>query len=304
MTLALTLTAAVGAGLILGLLGGGGSILTLPILVYLAGMPTREAIAASLFVVATTSAVALVPHARAGRVRWRVAAPFAAAGVAGAYAGGRVADLLPGTVLLVGFGLMMAAAAVSMLRPRRAVGAAVPRPPAVGRSAALGAAVGLVTGLVGAGGGFVIVPVFTLLAGLPMAEAVGTSLFVIAVQSTAGLLGHLHSARLDWPLVLAVTVAAIAGSLFGARLIGRVPQAALRTAFGVLVAAMAVLILVEQAPPLRHWLFRPPAGPAALAAAAVVAVGAAAVRIRARRRSARAAGHDDRRRSGAPTPVR
>ena len=89
----------------------------------------------------------------------------------------------------------------------------------------LGGLVGLVTGLVGAGGGFVIVPVLTLLAGLSMADAVGTSLFVIAVQSTAGLAGHLHSVHLNWPLTLAVTAAAIAGSLLGARLVGRVPQA-------------------------------------------------------------------------------
>ena len=232
--LALTIAAACVAGLVLGLLGGGGSILTLPILVYLAGMPTRPAIAASLFVVAATSTVALIPHARGRRVRWSTAAPFAAGGVIGAYAGGRAADLVPATVLLIGFGLLMAAAATSMLRPRGTSADRVPEPATAAprrrrvlRMLLLGGLVGLVTGLVGAGGGFVIVPVLTLLAGLSMADAVGTSLLVIAVQSTAGLAGHLHSVRVDWPLTLILTATAVAGSVLGARLVGRVPQRAL-----------------------------------------------------------------------------
>ena len=289
MTLVLTLAAAVVAGLILGLLGGGGSILTLPILVYLAGMPTRPAIAASLFVVAATSTVALVPHARAGRVRWRTA-PFAAAGVAGAYAGGRLADLLPTTVLLIGFALMMAAAATAMLRPRH-TRTATPPPRRLGmiRTTALGGGVGLVTGLVGAGGGFVVVPVLTLLAGLTMTEAIGTSLFVIAVQSSAGLLGHLHHVRLDWPLTLGVAAAAIGGSLLGARLVGRMPQAALRTAFGGLVAVMAVVLVLQQVPAVGRWLIHPSAGPVALAALGAAGVAGAVARIRMRRRRGRPA---------------
>jgi uncharacterized protein len=291
--LALTIAAAAVAGLVLGLLGGGGSMLTLPILVYLAGMPTRPAIAASLFVVAATSAIALIPHARARRVRWRTAAPFALTGVLGAYAGGRAADLIPATVLLIGFGLMMAAAATAMLRPSggsrgdTATGPAtsVPRQRPVAQILVLGGLVGLVTGPVGAGGGFVIVPVLTLLAGLPMAEAVGTSLFVIAVQSTAGLAGHLHSVHLNWPLTLAVTAAAITGSLIGARSVGRVRQAALRAAFGIVVIAMAALVLLQQTPTAaRHWLTTTPAGWATLTTASAALTAVIRARVRTRRR--------------------
>ncbi len=245
---ALVLAAALLVGLALGLLGGGGSILTLPILVYLAGVPTKPAIAMSLFVVAATSAVAVVPHARAGRVRWRTAAVFAPAGIAGAYLGGRMSTHLPAAWLLVGFGLTMAVAATAMLRHRRTTSTVHRGRRPVVALAAQGAAVGLLTGLVGAGGGFLIVPALTLLAGLSVADAVGTSLLVIAVQATAGLLGHLDAVRLDWPLTLAVTAAAVTGTLLGARLTGRVPQHALRTAFGWLVITMAALVLVQQVP--------------------------------------------------------
>ncbi len=102
---------------------------------------------------------------------------------------------------------------------------------------------GLVTGTVGAGGGFLVVPALVLLGGLPMAAAVGTSLLVIAMNSAAGLAGHLHAVRLDWPFALAVTAAAVAGSVVGGLLSGRIPQDRLRTAFGWFVLAMGVLVL-------------------------------------------------------------
>jgi hypothetical protein len=137
-----------------------------------------------------------------------------------------------------------------------------------------------------------------------MTEAIGTSLFVIAVQSSAGLLGHLHSVHMRWPLTLAVTAAAIAGSLLGARLVGRIPQAALRTAFGTLVAAMAAFIVLQQLPALRHWLIHPPVGPAALGTVAIAVVAVAVARIRSRRRSAHPAGQDPHRRAETRTPTR
>ena len=118
--IALAVVLAVLVGVSLGLLGGGGSILAVPLLVYVAGMDAKEAIATSLLVVGTTSAVALIPHARAGRVRWRTGLLFGAAGMVGAYAGGRVAEFIPGTVLLVAFSLMMLASAVAMIRGRKA----------------------------------------------------------------------------------------------------------------------------------------------------------------------------------------
>ncbi len=284
MILALTLAAALLIGLALGLLGGGGSILTLPVLVYLAGIAPKPAIAMSLFVVAVTSAVSVLPHARAGRVRWRTALLFGVAGMVGAYGGGRLAEYVPAGLLLVGFGVLMLAAAIAMIRGRRG-GAATDREASAVLMALLGAAVGLVTGMVGAGGGFVIVPALTLLAGLPMAAAVGTSLLVIALQSTAGFLGHVHSVAISWPLTISLTVIAVVGSLLGARLAGRVSQERLRTGFGWFLVVMSGLVLVEQAPAgVRHWLFASPAGWVVLAVMAAVVVAAVATGIRRRQR--------------------
>jgi uncharacterized protein len=245
--LALVLALSVLIGVSLGVLGGGGSILTVPILVYVAGMDAKAAIATSLLVVGVTSAAGALSHAREGRVRWRTGLVFGAAGMAGAYAGGRLAEFIPGTVLLIAFGLMMAVTAVAMLRGRQEV---EPRDGElkVVKVVAEGAVVGLVTGLVGAGGGFLVVPALVLLGGLPMSVAVGTSLVVIAMKSGAGLLGYLHSVTIDWPLALGVTLAAIVGSVVGGRLVDRIPEARLRRGFGWFVAVMAVFVLGQQVP--------------------------------------------------------
>ncbi|MFC9699712.1 sulfite exporter TauE/SafE family protein [Streptomyces sp. NPDC056943] len=245
----LVIAASVLVGLSLGTLGGGGSILTVPLLVYLAGQDTKEAVATSLFVVGVTSLAALIPHARAHRVRLRTGLLFGAFSMAGAYGGGRLAAYVPDTVLLVGFALMMLATAVAMLRTSRR-GGGYERPArgvlSLRRVAAAGLAVGAVTGLVGSGGGFLVVPALAVLAGLPMGAAVGTSLLVIAMNSFAGLAGHLSGATIDWRLALTVTAAAVIGSLAGGRLTGRVPQAALRTAFGWLVVTMGTFVLAQQ----------------------------------------------------------
>ena len=232
-------------GISLGLLGGGGSILTVPILTYAGGLSAKAAIASSLFVVGVTSAVGAISYARAGRVRWRTGVIFGAAGMAGAYAGGRLAALLSGRVLMLLFGLMMAATAVAMLRNPRALR---PRAQDLRISAAIpdGLVVGLVTGVVGAGGGFLVVPALVLLGGLAMEIAVGTSLVVIAMKSFAGLAGHLGHVEIDWPITLGVTAAAVLGSQLGARLAGRIPPAVLRRGFGVFVAAMAALVLAKE----------------------------------------------------------
>jgi uncharacterized protein len=245
--LALVLVLAVFVGLSLGLLGGGGSILTVPLLVYVAGMDAKEAIATSLVVVGVTSAVAVVAHARRGRVQWRTGLLFGVAGMAGAYAGGRLGGHLPGTLLLGLFALMMLATSVAMLRGRPGVEPSSHRPQ-VRRILLDGAVVGLVTGLVGAGGGFLVVPALVLLGGVPMHIAVGTSLVVIAMKSAAGAAGYLATVQLDWSLTAAVTAAAVVGSLAGGRLAGRVPADALRRAFGWFVLAMGVLVLTLQVP--------------------------------------------------------
>lgn len=246
----LTLTAAALIGVTLGLFGGGGSILAVPVLVYLAGVPAKQAIAMSLLVVAVTSAVSAIGHARAGRIRWRTGLIFGAAGMVGAYTGGLIGPHLPEALLMTVFAAMMLATAIAMIRHRRTPPAGpVHRELPVLHVIAEGVAVGLVTGLVGAGGGFLVVPALVLLGGLPMGGAVGTSLLVIAMKSLAGLAGYLHSVPIDWSVALPVTAAAVAGGLAGGSLAGRINADRLRKAFGWFVLAMGAFVLIQQAPP-------------------------------------------------------
>ncbi|HEX2399280.1 MAG TPA: sulfite exporter TauE/SafE family protein [Mycobacterium sp.] len=248
--IALTITLAVLVGISLGLLGGGGSILTVPLLAYVAGMDAKQAIATSLLVVGMTSAVGAISHARAGRVQWRTGLVFGGAGMAGAYAGGLLARFIPGTVLLVGFAVIMIATAVAMLRGRKAISdGAPPRSLPAFQIVLEGLVVGLVTGLVGAGGGFLVVPALALLGGLPMPVAVGTSLVVIAMKSFAGLPGYLSSVHIDWSLAGGVVAAALVGGLIGARLTAVVNPDALRKAFGWFVLAMSSVILTQEVHP-------------------------------------------------------
>ncbi|WP_149182537.1 sulfite exporter TauE/SafE family protein [Streptomyces sp. TRM49041] len=283
--IALVLAASVVIGISLGVLGGGGSILTVPILVYLAGQGSKEAIATSLFVVGVTSLVGLVPHARAGRVRWRTGLAFGAVSMVGAYGGGRIAEYIPGPVLLIAFALMMLATAAAMLRkPRKTT----PHSPGRGELPVKlivveGLAVGAVTGLVGAGGGFLVVPALALLGGLPMSVAVGTSLLVIAMKSFSGLAGHLAGVQIDWGLALAVTSVAVIGGLIGSRLAGRIPQDTLRKTFGWFVIAMGVFVLGRQ---LHPALWTSPLTWAGIGLIATAAVTAATVRARRRLRLA------------------
>ncbi|GGJ46639.1 sulfite exporter TauE/SafE family protein [Glutamicibacter ardleyensis] len=248
LTLALTMLLSVLIGLSLGLLGGGGSILTVPILTYVAGMNPKEAIAASLFVVGATSAVSAVTHARKKRVKWRTGLLFGAAGMAGAFGGGLLGGHIPGTILMIAFALMMVATSLAMIRGRKNHTVTHEGELPVLKVIFEGLVVGLVTGLVGAGGGFLVVPALALLGGLSMPVAVGTSLVVIAMKSFAGLGGYLTTVSLDWALVGAVTIAAIFGSFLGARLSGRIPEAALRKGFGYFVLLMGVFVLVQELP--------------------------------------------------------
>jgi uncharacterized membrane protein YfcA len=233
-------------GVSLGMLGGGGSILTVPILTYVADMGPKAAIASSLFVVGVTSGIAAISHARAGRVRWKTGIVFGAAGMVGAFAGGRLAAYIPGHVLMIVFGLMMAATAVAMIRKPRTLQAPVVGELPVGKVVIEGIVVGIVTGIVGAGGGFLVVPALVILGGVGMEVAVGTSLIVISMKSFAGLAGHLGHVDIDWPITLAVTAAAVIGSLLGGRLVGRIPPAALRRGFGFFIIAMAILVLFKE----------------------------------------------------------
>lgn len=249
--IALTVALAVLVGVTLGLLGGGGSILTVPLLAYVAGMDAKEAIATSLLVVGVTSAVGAISHARAGRVQWRTGILFGLAGMVGAYGGGLLSRFIPGTVLLLGFAVMMIATAIAMLRGRKNKATPGEDNPSmsVGKILLDGVIVGLVTGLVGAGGGFLVVPALALLGGLPMPIAVGTSLIVIAMKSFAGLGGYLSTVQIDWRLAAMVTGAAVVGSLIGGRLTPLVDPDTLRKSFGWFVLIMSSVILAQEIHP-------------------------------------------------------
>lgn len=236
-------------GVVIGLLGGGGSVLSVPMLIYAIGLEKKEAIATSLLMVGLTSVVAAIQHARARNVSWRTAALFGPASSAGAFAGGWVARFVPADVLLVVFALLMLGTASGMWRGR-APGVAEPPPPLTpGRVAfllLLGLLTGALTGLVGAGGGFIVVPALTLFAALPVRLAVGTSLAVIAFNGLAGFAGYASHVRVDLALASVITASAIAGALGGVALSARVSPVGLRRGFAVVVVLVAAFLLVQQ----------------------------------------------------------
>lgn len=249
---------AVFIGMAVGILGGGGSILTTPLLIYIVGFDAKQAIAASLFVVGVTSLFGLIGHARAGRVVWRIGLIFGAAGMVGAFIGGQIGSHLPSALLLAAFAVMMGVTAVAMIRGRKTVAGPAHAGLPLFRILLDGLVVGFVTGLVGAGGGFLVVPALALLAGLAMPKAVGTSLLVVAMKSFAGLAGYIFTfgggsfislnpeTKIDWSVTLIITAAAVVGALIGSVVVGRLHPDKLRKAFGYFVLVMAVFILSQQ----------------------------------------------------------
>jgi uncharacterized membrane protein YfcA len=244
MILALALSLLIGVAL--GLLGGGGSILTTPILIYALGVETKAAIATSLLVVGVTSVAAVVQHARAGNVVWKAGLIFGAAGMAGAYVGGFVAAWIPANVLMGLFALMMLATAVAMFRGRKESGPGTGEGQALWKIVGEGLVVGIVTGLVGAGGGFLVVPALALLGGLPMQKAVGTSLLVIALKSFAGYAGHAAHVTIDFELAAIVAGSAVVGSFAGSRIATLIAPDALRRGFAGFVLVMGGFVLYQQ----------------------------------------------------------
>lgn len=233
-------------GVTLGLLGGGGSILTVPVFVYALGLDPKRAIAMSLPVVGGAALVGAIQHWRKGNVQLRTALPFGVAAMLGAFTGARFAGGLNGHIQLAIFSVVMIAAAISMFQSARAVGPVTPKParswPAL---LAIGVGVGAVTGLVGAGGGFLIVPALVILGGLTMPQAVGTSLLVIAMNTAAGFLGYQGTVDFDWPLVLKFGALTAIGILVGSSLVQYVPQRALKKAFALLLVVVGSMILYQ-----------------------------------------------------------
>ena len=241
LILALALAALIGVSL--GLLGSGGSIVTLPVLVYAAGVPVKSAIGMSLAIVGGTSAAGAFLHARQGGFAIRVAAMFAVSGMVGAYFGAKLTHLVSARLLLILFGALMVVVGTALLRKRQADGAASSchwR-----RCLAAGAVVGLLTGFLGVGGGFLIVPALVLFAGLGMKKAIGTSLAVIAANSFAGLLGQLRYTSFDWRLALGFLALALVGMWLGTRIARHLSAPALQRGFAWCIIAVGVFLLVE-----------------------------------------------------------
>lgn len=250
------LLGAVAIGLVLGLLGSGGSILTVPVLVYLAGQPDKVAIAESLAIVGAIAAVGAVPYARQKLVDWHSVLYFGIPGILGTYGGAALSAFVPGSVQLLLFAVVMIIAALMMFRGKSSLqekGDAPHKRQPLWLIALEGLLVGILTGLVGVGGGFLIVPALVLLGGLSMRLAVGTSLLIIAAKSAAGFYKYiavLASAGLqvDWELIAVFVAIGAVGSIVGNALSQRVPQARLRRGFAIFLVVMGVFILFKEGP--------------------------------------------------------
>lgn len=230
--LALALALVVGA--VVGVLGSGGSVLSVPLLAYVAGMDPKQAIAVAHMIVGATSTVAAISFIRAGRVQWKTALLLGGGGLAGAYVGGVLARYFSGEALLLGFASIVVVTGTAVLRGRHRGSEEEEHHRLPAAAVTLGGlAIGMVSGLVGAGGGVFIVPFLILVGGLSMAYAVGTSLIVSALNSFAGLGGYLNSVHIDWKLGAAFTVITVIGGQIGTHIHERFEPRTLRTFFGL-----------------------------------------------------------------------
>ncbi len=241
-------------GFVLGLFGGGGSILAVPLLVYVVGIASPHvAIGTSAVAVAASALGNLVPHARAGRVKWRCATVFSIAGVAGSLAGAAAAKAVDGERLLALFGLVMIGVGLAMMRRRGTAGDAAVRLTRESASrllpmlAAIGFAVGLFSGFFGIGGGFLIVPGLMLATGMPLAYAIGTSLVGVAAFGAATAGSYALSGLVDWPVAALFVVGGLVGGWAGSALGARLATAkqALGLAFAGLVVAVGLFIVAK-----------------------------------------------------------
>jgi uncharacterized protein len=239
-------------GVLLGLLGGGGSILAVPALVYGMGFDMKQAIPISLIVVAAASAVGVLPKIRAKQVRWRMAGIFAAAGIPATVAGSAIGGHLSQSVLMIGFAVVMVVAGVRMLADQGATGTAckieagqVNWRRCAPRSIGAGLLVGLLTGLFGVGGGFLIIPALVVVLGVEMSTAIGTSLLIIIANSVTGIFSHLQGIEVDWQVTAAFVAAAMTASLVAGYFGTKTDTTRLQRWFAYLVFAVAAYVLVD-----------------------------------------------------------
>ena len=241
--LAIAFVLAALVGLCLGLLGSGGSIVTLPVLVYVAGIPAHQAVTMSLVVVGGTSLLGSLLNLRRGTFDLRAGVFFALSGMAGAFVGARFTHLVSAPMLMLLFGALMVVVGTRMLRDKD-TGLALRRCRPL-RCLGVGVTVGGLTGFLGVGGGFLILPALVLFAGLEMKTAIGTSLAVIAVNCFGGLLGQLRYVSFDWLLTLGFLLAAMAGMFAGAALAKRLSPAVLRRGFAWCVVLLGVALVTR-----------------------------------------------------------
>lgn len=255
-------------GISLGLIGGGGSILTVPVLVYLFGVNPVLATAYSLFIVGATSLVGVFPKYKSGEVNLKTALIFGIPSIVAVFATRAfIVPAIPAEVFTIGdfavsksllmmilFAVLMLFASVSMIRnKKRGIEQSGEQRFNYPLILLEGAIVGVLTGLVGAGGGFLIIPALVLLSKLPMKQAVGTSLLIIAAKSLIGFTGDLGKQTMDWILLLPVTGLAIAGIFLGNALSKKIPADSLKKGFGWFVLVMGIYIIIKE-------LFLPGAG--------------------------------------------
>ena len=237
-------------GLTLGALGGGGSILTVPALVYLLDLTPQQATTASLVIVGVTAAAGTVAHGRHGGTRWTAGGLLALAGVPASLLGSLLNARVEPDVLLLAFAAVMTVAAVGMLLRSRGGEATSPPPAPNRRRRAMqlvlaGLLIGFLTGFLGVGGGFVVVPALVVLLSLPMRQAVGTSLLVIALNSAVALGARATTGTYEWDVILPFTAGAVAASLVSARLAHRLPATALTRAFALLLLLVAGYVAAQ-----------------------------------------------------------
>lgn len=240
LVLALPLAALI--GLCLGLMGSGGSIVTLPVLVYVVGVGPREAVGMSLVIVGAVSLAGSYLHRRQGRFHRRAVAFLGLTGMVGAYLGSTLTHLVSPQLLMIIFAALMLTVGVTMLRRKDSDQAIEGCSPV--KCLSIGAGVGVMTGFLGIGGGFLIVPALIMLGGIPAKKAIGTSLAIIFLNSVAGLAGQLRYMALDWNLTFSFLAVALLGMWAGTLVVERISGEALRKTFAWSVVSIAVCICV------------------------------------------------------------
>lgn len=242
---ALALLGAIGIGLSLGLTGAGGSILTLPVLVYLAGIPPREAVGLSLLIVGAAALAGAWQRARAGEVHVKAAGMFVLSGMVGAALGARLTPLLSPSALMLSFASLMVVVALRMLLSGNSGPQPAPECKPL-RCLLAGGAVGVLTGFLGVGGGFLLMPALVKFARLPLRVATGTSLAVIACNSAAGFVSHLGETPVPWLLAAVFSLIAATGVLAGGKVASKLPENTLRKAFALLVLLTAAIVFWQR----------------------------------------------------------